>query len=1165
MYLKSLTVRGFKSFASATVFEFEPGLNVIVGPNGSGKSNVADALAWVMGAQGAKQLRGAAMKDVIFAGGGERGALGRAKVELVIDNSDGSLPLPHSEIRITRTMFSAGGSEYEINGQPARLTDVQELLADTGVGKDPYTLVGQGQVDKILHGTAQDRRELIEQAAGLVKHRRRQAKTAAKLDDLKGNLDRLEDLAAELSDQLEGRREQAEAARIASDVAARVRALKGDLLALDGAHLKTEIAEHTEAAEQAAVARARSEEKNLVFTQDLADLTAHEAAIKASLEESMQEVATLKALAARVQTIERVASERIKQANQQDDYADALAHLETARLGAGQEEEAARLAKERVLQAEKELKGLEDISRLAEKDHRQLNQELEQARSEVAEHRELLSQLTTALAAARTSFEKAQAEAARRKDEYQEFESNQAQVSASVEAARATVQALVAEYEQALLYEKQSRCGRQAAADAQEKSRVKLQETELALRSAQARYQALEAAWSQDHESSTEPAGEREKALSAGAQELVSLLEVKPQWQKAVAAVIGPYARVLADKKGRNQPHLVSQVFRPEGMQNPSGQKELSIPELEDKGFMALRQALSAPAALTDALNILLGRVYLCENLVQAQEAVRDFPDITVATADGLLVTSVSVLYPQEVETSFDAHAQLIAAQSHMKDIEKECEEARLALAQNQQGLTLAQEQEKQAARKVGALSARVTTARTDLAGLTGACTSAQAEKRRLTDAAHRADEALKEAAAQLATATDELERARKNPPHPNLADLLERAQEAASTVQQATERLAQARTGLERDRENAQAAHARSLQAQEALNALETAELNRQGRHAQEQAARRQATRLNLAAQALACQLAGLLKEAEKGHENTRSQALTLAEGLSDTREKLASGQKSLAAALTLQAEAAAQRARCETRWEGLENRVRDELGLSLDELIASRSGVAADRAETEKALAQAEAELARLGVTNPLALEEYQALEQRFGYLRQQISDIKASRTDVRAVMKEVNDYIVTSFDSALADVQEQFGPIFATLFPGGQGELVLSDPADRQNSGLEIQVKPAGKKVTRLSLLSGGERTLASLALLLAVFMARPAPFYVLDEVEAALDDRNLGRLLEVLGQLRERSQLLMITHHQRTMAQADTLYGVSMRNGVSAVISQRLADYSQSSEV
>lgn len=1163
MYLKSLTVRGFKSFASATVFEFEPGLNVIVGPNGSGKSNVVDALAWVMGAQGVKQLRGAAMKDVIFSGGDGRGALGRAKVELVIDNSDQSLPLPHSEIRITRTMFSAGGSEYEINGQPARLSDVQELLADTGVGKDPYTLVSQGQVDKILHGTAQDRRELIEQAAGLVKHRQRQSKTAAKLEDLKGNLERLEDLAAELSDQLEGRREQAEAARVASEVAARVRALTCDLFAVDAAALTMDIAELTEAAEQAAVARTRAEEKNQALTETLVELSSREALLKAHVEESAQEVSTLKALAARVETIQRVATERARRVDRQGDEDEARAHREAAQLGARREEEAVRAAEERVALAKKELGSVEESAQRAEAEYRLLSEKVEVATREVAEHREQLSQLTTALAAARTAFEKAGAEAARRKAECQEFESSQEQVSASVEAARAAVDELEAEEERARLDEKEARGKRQVAAEAQERERVQVQEAELNLRSAQARYQALEAAWVQDHEATTESVQGREEALNAGAQEIISLLEVKDGWQKAVAAIVGPYARVLAHDQGQELAYGVSQVYLPDDAASRHDLEQKPIPELEDKRLTGFWQAVTAPTALVKALTLLIGQAYLCDTLTQAHAIAKNHPGLTIATADGVLVTSSSILYPRQTETSFDAHAQLTTAKAEVEKADAERESARKALTQAQKTLVTAQEQEKQAARKVGALSVRVTTARTDLASLTGARTSAQAERRRLTDAAHRAEETAQETTQHLAQATDALDQARAKHPHPDLADLRDRAQKASAATQQASKLLAQARVTLARDQENAETARARSLQAQEALKALDVAELHRQGRHIKEQAARRHSAYLALAAQTIAGALEELLELAENRYTTAKSEASTLEGRLTETREKLASGQKSLAAALTLHAEAAAQRARCETRWENLEARTRDELGLSLEELTANHPvETAKERSETEKELALAEAELARLGVTNPLALEEYQALEQRFGYLRQQIADIKASRADVRSVMKEVNDYITGSFDSALQDVQEHFGRIFATLFPGGQGELVLSDPTDRQNSGLDIQVKPAGKKVTRLSLLSGGERTLASLALLLAVFMARPAPFYVLDEVEAALDDRNLGRLLEVLGQLRERSQLLMITHHQRTMAQADTLYGVSMRDGVSAVISQRLADYSES---
>ncbi len=218
MHLKTLTVRGFKSFASATTFEFEPGVTAVVGPNGSGKSNVVDALAWVMGEQGAKTLRGGSMEDVIFAGTAERQPLGRASVSLTIDNTDGALPIDYTEVTISRTMFRTGGSEYTINGQKCRLLDIQELLSDSGLGREMHVIVGQGQLDQILHATPEQRRGFIEEAAGVLKHRRRRERTVRKLESMQGNLDRLEDLIGEISRQLAPLGRQAKVARRAQRI-----------------------------------------------------------------------------------------------------------------------------------------------------------------------------------------------------------------------------------------------------------------------------------------------------------------------------------------------------------------------------------------------------------------------------------------------------------------------------------------------------------------------------------------------------------------------------------------------------------------------------------------------------------------------------------------------------------------------------------------------------------------------------------------------------------------------------------------------------------------------------------------------------------------------------------------------------------------------------------
>ncbi|WP_237201213.1 chromosome segregation protein SMC [Rothia nasimurium] len=1156
MYLKSLTVRGFKSFASATVFEFEPGLNVLVGPNGSGKSNVVDALAWVMGAQGAKALRGAAMKDVIFSGGGSRGALGRAKVELVIDNSDGSLPLPHAEIKLTRTMFSAGGSEYDINGEPARLADVQELLADTGVGRELYTLVGQGQVDRILHGTAADRRELIEQAAGLLKHRKRQSKTAGKLEDLTSHLDRLEDLASELSDQLEGRREQAEAARVATEVAARVRSLSADLLALDAQAVAAERADEETAGQGAAEARVRAEERGKKAQDRLKDLTDQEAQVRQNLAAATQDAEGLQALIQRVQALGLVAQERASQATSRPDDSGAEDRHRRAKEALEVEQETLRAAEEQEVGAEATRTRAAQELQDAQARHTLAQEALAEAEAKSQAHREELAAATQTLASARAVFERAQEEAARRAQEQEEHTLARSQRAGELARRQENLGRSEAELAELREQEKSAREVRQQAGSLVEQTRANLHQAEVKVESLQARVEALESAWAHDGQALGDDVSARELALEQGAQELIALLEIETGWERAVGALLGPALRALVVEKPGASLEEVSTLLPAHRANHLNDLEKLPQDIADLEGYLALPQVVQAPQGVMDSLTYLFPQTLFCEDLSSAQRLLDTWPRAQAVTRQGAVLTAVSQLHLAGAADAASLHSQLAQARTDLDLARAASQQAGTDFEEAQAAREQARSREQELARAIGTLAASWATEKAELASLTGREDGSTAEEQRLAEATRRAQQALTQARENLEQAVDALEKLRAEAPQYDLAALGKAVHSTAQQLQEATAASTVAEATYTFAQEKAQEGRARLTQAAAALEALK--EADRSLAEAREEARHRaeKARALLLKTEAFQQAVEPLLEAARTSVQKAQAQRETLEQDLADTRQDLQIAQTSLAASLTLYADSATRRARVESRWEALEARAVEEFHVELADLMESRQVTEEDRPHLEAKLRQDEAQLARLGVTNPLALEEYKVLQERHAYLTQQIQDIKASRSDVQAVMKEVSSHIETSFDSAFADVQEHFTSIFATLFPGGQGQLVLSDPNDRDASGIDIQVKPAGKKVTRLSLLSGGERTLASLALLLAVFMARPAPFYVLDEVEAALDDRNLGRLLEVLGQLRQKSQLLMITHHQRTMAEADTLYGISMRDGVSTVLSHRM---------
>ena len=1088
----SLTLRGFKSFASATTFEFTPGINAVVGPNGSGKSNVLDALAWVMGEQGAKSLRGGSMKDVIFAGSGEAGSgdgaqrapLGRAKVTLTFDNSDGTLSIPADRVQISRTMFRSGGSEYEINGSPARLADIQDLLSEAGLGQQMHVLVGQGQLDAVLHATAQQRRDMIEQAAGVVKYRRRQEKTSRKLESVASNVTRLSDLVAELDSQLQPLSEQAESAATARQLQARIRQLEAVLLARQLGVLQAEQAQalasesegtrRTETLkEQLEAARAASAKHQQEQNRLNAEVTACQKA-----------VSTLRESAARVRTVQSIAAERVR----------------TYRVELTEATAAARAGYERTLEL------------------------LEERREEAERAVEIYSSFEERYDAALKTVEKAASEVAQTERVSGEAAQSRSRAQAQLDTARAAAVEATRAYAAAA----------ERAATLREALGQSLGEVpaELGTESAEALF---------DPET-----GELMDSASEGASLLrvLDAVQINPEYARAASAALTSLATAALSVPVEGAE--VSQLRGNKGEESgESAAKELSteLPEscaaeLRELGIRPATEMIEplsedaaalagidehALARVTAALGERLAGVLFAPDAASAEHALHLLAENPLAgqrtmwrifDPAGTEHTRYSLLYPAEGASPLELAAAYRAASQVVTRTRAELDEAEQSVQQAQTAAESAVEAEREAAKAAGVASAEHARARAQAESLEASAQNIQNERARLNERLTAAEESVAEARTAYESA-----RTREDS---YLAGTGEQA--PAATIERRAQRLGEVLAEQVSERE--QQLH----------------------------------------------ELSGALKNAQ--------------EGLTSTNDEVQDLQAAHAAALTLLARTQTEAARVQERVQALAERARLVTGLTLEQLEEEYSeqlpvdvpagetseNAASENAATETAsetteastesvrarLKATRAELEALGAINPLALEEYEALSERHAYLNQQIEDLKATRRDLNTVMDEVSSHIAEVFTAAMEDINTHYRRIFETLFPGGEGHLELDDPSDPLNSGVEIHARPAGKKVKRLSLLSGGERSLASLALLIAIYMSRPSPFYALDEVEAALDDRNLSRLLQVIGELGERSQLIVVTHQKRTMQIAETLYGVSMRGGVSTVLSQQMEE-------
>lgn len=1091
----SLTLRGFKSFASATTFEFTPGINAVVGPNGSGKSNVLDALAWVMGEQGAKSLRGGSMKDVIFAGSGEAGSgdgaqrapLGRAKVTLTFDNSDGTLSIPADRVQISRTMFRSGGSEYEINGSPARLADIQDLLSEAGLGQQMHVLVGQGQLDAVLHATAQQRRDMIEQAAGVVKYRRRQEKTSRKLESVASNVTRLSDLVAELDSQLQPLSEQAESAATARQLQARIRQLEAVLLARQLGVLQAEQAQAL-ASEAEGTRRAETLKEQLEAARAASAKHQQEQnRLNTEVTACQKAVSTLRESAARVRTVQSIAAERVR----------------TYRVELTEATAAARAGYERAL-------------------------ELLEERREEAEHAvESYASFEERYDAALKNVEKAASEVAQTERASGEAAQSRARAQAQLDAARAAAVEATRAYA--------------AAAERAATLREALGQS-LGEAPAEPGAESAEAVFDPETGELMESSSERASLLR-----VLDAVQIDPEYARAASAALTSLATAAlsvpvegaevsqlrgdkdsepgGDTRGKegglssDLPESCAAELRELGIRpateiiEPLSEDAAALAGIDEHALARVTAALSERLAgvlfAPDAASAEHALHLLTKNVDAGQRAIWRIFDPA-----GTEHTRYSLLYPAEGASPLELAAAYRAASQVVTRTRAELDEAEQTVQQAQTAAEAAVEAEREAAKAAGVASAEHARARAQAESLEASAQNIQAERARLNERLTAAEESVAQARVAYESA-----RTREDS---YLAGTGEQA--PAATIERRAQRLGEVLAEQVSERE-------------QQLHELSTA-----------------------------------LKNAQ--------------EGLTSTNDEVQDLQAAHAAALTLLARTQTEAARVQERVQALAERARLVTGLTLEQLqeeyseqlpvdvpaeetsenaapenTATETASETTEASTESVRARLKAtraELEALGAINPLALEEYEALSERHAYLNQQIEDLKATRRDLNTVMDEVSSHIAEVFTAALEDINTHYRRIFETLFPGGEGNLELDDPSDPLNSGVEIHARPAGKKVKRLSLLSGGERSLASLALLIAIYMSRPSPFYALDEVEAALDDRNLSRLLQVIGELGERSQLIVVTHQKRTMQIAETLYGVSMRGGVSTVLSQQMEE-------
>lgn len=1264
MYLKELTLRGFKSFANPTTLRFEPGVTAVVGPNGSGKSNIVDALTWVMGEQGAKNLRGTSMEDVIFAGTSTRPPAGRAQVSLTIDNTDHALDIDYTEVTISRTLYRNGGSEYAINGSSCRLLDIQELLSDSGLGQQMHVIVGQGRLDAILRADPSGHRAFIEEAAGILKHRKRKERALRKLANTEDNLARLDDLLREIHRQLGPLGRQARVSRRADTIQMTIRDAQSRLFADDACQLR---------------------ERRDSLRSDLADTRRRLAALQ-------QDLAKAKVRIEQVEAITSGSNPQLAQANQTwhdlsrlEERFSSLASVAAERAASirsqivtdtGENPDMlAKRADELELQAGKQRATVDD-ARLAydqateaRADHErrlasirqtltELRKTAQQRDAHIANLRELVAREESAVHAAdtriadlstqrsdmRTQVEQAKTRVAELDQERQDADDDG---GAALDAARQALQHSQEQLDEAL--------------DRQREINGKII-------SLQAKADALA-----DTLDNRNAAGELESDQEIAVMgRLSDFIRIKEGWEEAVAHALGDYASAIVVPGGqqmlaaleRAQDHALGKavLLHPLDRQDDAGDATVDAAGAVDAAAAGAVDVVDVPgnvnmadiadaagndhtaAALVGAnphahdpavarrvvaaVRALLAGTVVKETRSEALDAVNHGPWTRAVTRQGEILTAVgaqggsslsqsdlslaakrdkALADMQSLRSKLDSIDETVAELTALRD------QARLDVDRQAQLRTEARVKAQQAQRTLKAAQERVQTAGRQLA--------------RVEETLHNASQGRDDHQNKLEDLRNALTAAQASQgTNADLDELAAREHQLEQRLGQTREQEVSAKLAWkEADRQ------AQSLQRQIGLlrDNAEQAKL-RQARIQEQNETRRQRAEAadRVSDDAAACARLAHASAAGAAQRRDRLQAelSTHDEELKALRAERDRLEPQVQRLQRDEHELDVERERQAAAWGQLTQKVADTLGMDMDELVDQYSpdhpvpvlspdhaAPATDRKQPEqpegetqqqdakattgmtptvtpapattqaqttasaqaaestpspatvpyvrqeqvKRLERAQRDLKALGKVNPLAAEEYEALNARNQYLHDQRDDVAKSRQDLLKLVQDLDQTMVSVFSSAFDDTAAAFQHVFATLFPGGTGRLRLEDPDDMLGTGVIVEASPAGKRVKQLSLLSGGERSLTALALLFAIFTARPSPFYVMDEVEAALDDVNLTRLLDALNDLREHAQLIIITHQQRTMAIADALYGITMRaDGVSAAISQRL---------
>ncbi|OUN88987.1 MULTISPECIES: chromosome segregation protein SMC [Enorma] len=1168
MYLKSLTLKGFKSFADRAHMSFEPGLTVIVGPNGSGKSNISDAILWVLGEQSAKQLRGQAMEDVIFSGSSARKPVGVAEVTLVLDNSDHVLPVDFNEVAITRRMYRSGESEYLINQSPCRLMDIQDILHDSGLGKDTHSIISQGKLDSILQSRPEERRALIEEAAGISKHKRRKERAARKIKSMDEHLTRARDISREITRQLRPLERQVDRARRHRDLTERANELTRILAVDELRRLRGEWegcehrAKECDAALELARFRLAEKERELEKLQVLLEEKGLFVGDLGEQRRRMQDI--IGRLGSDMRLLEEKGHNMVSRLSE---MRGTLSGSEHQRRRVSEDLEQARAALDEVRAAlavaEDDVAQLEPAARASHERRLELDERIATSTREQRQAQRAADDATLGLARAREALSNAELEDSMFASRLEQIQEGADNVRASLEARRRRIEELEELLASARADLDEARETSGSAERALEELRAKETEARGRLSEVRSELASLKRLDERMGESSALAAAlARDDRLDVQAR-LGDVIEVPAELEELVEQLLASDVEALVfDNRERMRAAGEAGLCQEDvsGTATLIARDSAGAYAVPDAAGSRLLDLIRVREGYFEAVSSLLGHVYLVDSLVEAL-AAPVVPGVVYVSRDGARVGASGVV---RLGKQADSSAGILERKRRIReldDIEPDLstvfDEASARVVEGQRALDVARAAERDAAGEIAQLEGELRSAREETGRLEQSLVSTQAEYSKL----ERRRAEVAEQARAAAPRAEELERARD--------EARAKAGELAQEIAEATDELDRLR------REDAEAAtklgdaRVRRAQASERVRSLEgrVPELERRLEgldrriRATTQAARSLEV-LRLRVDPLHDRYTALSERATEWAARLRDQAsleeadsASLKKTIEDAKTEVAAAKAEVDEAMSAQSSVQVERGKLEVQVESAIQAITADGTTVLEEALMLPEPE--DRDACMRELQDLVRQINNLGPVNQVAMEEYERLRERADYIAAQLADLEAARKSLTKISAAIDRKMRTAFLTTFEKVDENFREVFAMLFPGGQAHLEMTDPEHPSETGIEVVAQPRGKRITKMTLMSGGEKSLTALALLFAVYRTRTVPFYVLDEVEAALDDSNLSKLLDAIDVLRRSTQLLVVSHQRRTMEDADVLYGVSMQaDGVSRVVSQKL---------